>query len=182
MTGAATERRWKLNHFRPVDMSDEDAHAEAKHGLREITRRDGYALNPDSIEHGEPLPIQLDDQALAGWRPHEGPGEPDGWITEWSASASEPFRDDETPCRITGRDGEIITAAIPAHAVRDGGGVRVHHELHGPVTVTAYAGPEQVGYLIAQDLDDDTQHVEVLAGTTHLVITRDPDEDEESDE
>lgn len=175
-------RRWTLRHFQPADTYDPDqGRAQGGVLLRRQIDAAGFVIDMDSLTASEPSPIVLDDAHDAGYAPYTGhPSGPDGFITEYTATATERHRDDIRSDPVPDQDNpDVVWADVPEENTAVGGGLRVTHKLGGPVTVTAYdRDGDRTGYLFAQELDDDEVHVELLRGAARLRITRDPDDEE----
>lgn len=181
-------RLWRIRHYAEVTTDAGHARAEVTAILRDMIRREGYVLDDDSITAGTPVAICLagtaDGYAIhsdTGDAANQGPHEPDGHITEWSASAFERFSDDVRAGITTTDDGKV-RAEIPRVQWATGGGIRVAHALDGPVTVYAFR-PDgtPIGYLFSQPLTPNEEHVEFLPGTGYLTVERDPEDETEGD-
>lgn len=102
-----------------------------------------------------------------------------GWIMTFEAETDEAITDADADVLDHGRPTHGFPErgpafALPEHITAQGGMVRVRHGLNTPVTVFAYgADGERRGYLFAQPLTDDEEHVELLPGATHLTVTPD---------
>lgn len=179
-----TRRMWTAHEFLPLgeDRAEDDSRKMATHHLRVAIRRDGCVLDETSIVRGEPRAVTIANGEWATW---DGVGQPDGHITEWTAGATARGVDlDEFVLDPAASDGEgIVCFEVPEAHQEFGGGLRLRHGLHGPVTVAAFrANGDQMGYLFAADIDDDQAQIELLPGAARLVVTRDPDPDEEEEE
>lgn len=179
-------RQWTLRHIIPVGQEDEPENsdqqvlAQATAALRDRIRDDGFVLASESIQRSEPWPIRLTPDG--GYTPWDGVGQPDGMMSEWSATATERGTDDPDLLPSGEADDEgRVWFTVPAEIAADGGEVRLRHSLGGEVTVYAYDGSEdaaKMGYLIAVEVDDDVVSVALLPGTAALSVEPDPDEDE----
>lgn len=184
--GTDETKSHKAAGYKPIADTDEQAFAAAKAHMRDIIRRQGRVLVPDSLRRGDEIAVRLIDEGTS-WEPWDGEGTPDGHMIDWHAESVERAKDDGTPVgQVTSRgeteDGRpwvIIT--LPEHVALHGGGYRVQHDLDGEVTLHAFNGERGVGYLLATALDDNVLHVELFASTTHVQITRDPDDAEYAD-
>lgn len=180
MSDTVTARRWTIRQFTDTDVPDpvgDKAATMAKAYLRETIRQDGYVIDADTITPGTPQAIVLADND-AGWEAWTGRGYPDGHITEWSATATERHRDGDAVGWSRIEEDGALSVDVPAPYTAHGGGLRVRHDLGGPVTVTAYREDGTgIGYLFAQDIDEMTEHVELLPGAARLRVVRDPDEE-----
>jgi hypothetical protein len=141
-----------------------DAAAEARNILRNLFRDKGMSLDADPTP-GDSEPVRLTEDG--GYEPWNGHGFPDGYITTWTATGS-PMVTDPDPLSDGFTEGDTYTVNVPAGSDT----VRVRHNLGGPVTVTAYNRQGPMPYMFAQPISPDEEHVELYAGTTRLVVTR----------
>lgn len=186
-------RRWTIRHFQPASDYDADqGQAEAGARLREQIDADGYVIDMESLTAGEPLPVTLWPDGT-GWEPYQGPpiergpftrtpNGPDGFITDYTATATERHTDDVRSEPVPDQDNpEVVWADVPEENTADGGGLRVRHNLNAPVIVKAYdKDGSGTGYLFAQELDANELHVELVPGAARLRIEVDPNPEVEA--
>lgn len=169
--------RFTVHQYKALgdDITDADSRAQAAMLLRERMQDRGYALWTDPVP-GDPEPVLLNAD-MSGWTPHDGPGDPDGHVIEWTAEGVPAVTDpDPLPGRLDG-DAYVVDLPdderlIPVH----GGPVRIRHGLGGEVTVAVEGADGPMGYLFAQPVTDDVVHVELVGGARRVIVTRDEDE------
>lgn len=179
---ADTEQRWwRIRQFNPTGDERRDEVRDlqqATANLRSMIRDQGYVIVAESVERGTCERVTLVDDGTS-YVPWNGIGQPDGDLTEWSATAVERFRDDPplTPVHIDGDGARWFE--VPADVTAVGGGVRLQHDLDAEVVVVVHgADGARINPMFAMALDSKCLQVEAYPGTAQIVVERDKDADQ----
>jgi len=142
--------------------------AQAAATLLEGFRSAGMVLDAETVSRGPVVPVYIDERG--DYRLVDD-GLANGFYVDWTASGTPRLSDVDDPVLLVDADGY---ATVPEPVATVGGSVRVRHGYGGEVTVRAF-GPGGVGtgYLLAQELDPDLVHVEVLGVTARLHVASD---------
>lgn len=174
LTAEEQSRVWTLREWRAVGdrRTPGESRQMAIESLRKLVRNDGYVINEASVTPGEARAaiIAPDNDVIYA----EAGQDPDGWLTDWTATA---YSRGEDAVDSLLRPLRIIFE-VPEPYRTEGGGVRVRHNLGGiPLTITALdVNGDPIGYAIATDLDEHQHHVEIVPQTKYLIVTPDPAE------
>jgi hypothetical protein len=142
--------------------------AQAAATLLEGFRSVGMVLDADTVTQGQRVPVYIDEDG--DYRPVED-GLANGFYVDWTATGTPRLTDVDDPVLLVDADG---WATVPEPIATMGGSVRVRHDYGGEVTVHAFDPDDTgTGYLLAQELDPDLVHVELLGGTARLHVTLD---------
>lgn len=182
--GEEGARRWTIRHYAPLSdepLADEHAKAEVTALLRDVIRSDGFVIIVDSLQAGEREGVIVND-AQTEMSPWDGVGQPTGYVTAWSAMATERLDGAEeiTLHPEPGGTDQVVRFAIPDIITANGGSARLVHGFGAPVTCSAYkASGSPIGYLVASMLDDDIEVIELLPGAATVTVERDPEDEED---
>jgi hypothetical protein len=128
------------------------------------------------VEVDEPSVYADDGLGAAGWFPTSDPdighryGKPTHRTIVWVAHAT-PSPESIAVQGVREYDG-AVTVTVPELIRMRGGFVRAVHNLGQPVNVTAMrANGEQLGYLLATEIDANEVEVQVVPETTTLHVT-----------
>jgi hypothetical protein len=152
------------------DISDHDSKQMAANALRESFRSDQMTLDADPTP-SPPVAVRLNADGT-GWSLWDSPGKPDGQVITWTGTGT-PATIDPDPLTGGSTTDGIYSVPLPTSITATGGPLRIQHDLGEPVTVTVFGTQGPMGYLFAQPITENVEHVEVMAGAVFIRVIPD---------